>query len=176
MKIAEIKSFIETCEGLVIEIAGPTLHGYSFMKENDITMPSRLIVTNVSKKIHVWNRVKNLMELHRVDDVADSINLPYGDNSVSILFVSNLSITASHGSEAINAAKHEYMNPLRPTTNLHLFLYKEALRVLVHHGLIIQVGAFVEDLSAFSGYMFTKEYLSTKGEGTLILRKISKLV
>jgi hypothetical protein len=171
MKLSDIKSYIEGTSGPAIEIAGPTLHGYAFLDKHAIQMPLDLIITNIAKQIEVWDRRKDTMVLKSVDEVANITNLPYETNSVSLLFVSNLSITAGNGNDAIKEAKREYEHPLDPVTNLHLFLYKEASRVLVPNGLLIQVGAFEEDLDAILKYPLTNEFNFIDNEETIVLRR-----
>ena len=174
MTISEIKSYIEKCDGLIIEIAGPTPQGYDFLREYNIQMPDELIVTNVTKETKVWDFKNKTMVLKTIDEAADIKNLPYKDNSVALIFVSYLSITTDHGDESIKTALGEYARPLQPITNLHLFLYKEASRILKPGGLMIQAGAFDGDLTAFSQYLFTNEYQPIKCGRTLVLRKSSK--
>lgn len=168
MTIQEIKNLIESTKGIIIEIAGPTPQGYSFLDKNNIALSHTPIITNTSKVVESWNSLDDTFSTVTVDEVVDVRNLPYANNSISLILVSNL-IISPYEIDVANALP-EYDNPLLPTNNLHLFLYKEAVRVLRSKGLLVQVSPLPKDISAAKIYGLENMYFSAEDK-TAIFQK-----
>lgn len=173
MTIPEIKRLIESVEGTIIEIAGPTLQGYEFLNRNDITLSSAPIVTNTSKIVESWNPLDDTFTNVTVDEVADVRDLPYENGSIGMILVSHLIIAPYDLNNEV--ALLEYAEPLRPKNNFHLFLYKEAARVLSDGGLLVQVGVSPQDPDAAKAYGFEKIVLSVDDETVIFQKQLSNI-
>lgn len=170
MNILKIKQLIEESIGPIVEVGGPTLQGYELLKKYAIRLPGPLVITNVTKKIEVWNPDDDTFSTHIVDEVADIRQLPYDDNSIGIVLASNLAISA-YDNAALDEALAEYSNPNEPCNNYHLFLYKESSRVLKEGGLLIQANPRREDYAAASHYDLEKIHTEVNRDTTVVFVK-----
>jgi len=112
MEANDLKKKIYDFNGLVVEIGGPTINGYEFLKDLNIDLPRKIIVTNIKNPITINPFGDNPKE-YKVDMVADINNLPFDDNSIDIIMASSL--------------PHK----------LHEQLFRESKRVLKSNGLVI---------------------------------------
>ena len=132
-----LKSHLANHSNKIVEICGPSPKGYELLQKWNISLPTNLIVTNISNPITI-NPFGDNPETFEVDEVQDIRRLTYGASSVGTLLVSYL----PHYDQKESDYLLEYDNPGEPKHNLHVFLYKEAGRVLQKGGLLIQVGPF----------------------------------
>jgi SAM-dependent methyltransferase len=170
MDIPQVTQLIESLKGPIVEVAGPTLQGYEFLDTYRIALPSLPIVTNIEKEFEAWNPLKDTFAAVSVDRVADIRNLPFEDSSLAMIMVSNL-VLSSYTDAAHEAAMLEYEQPLNPKENLHLFLYKEAMRTLQPGGVLLQVSPLDEDIDAIEPYGFTTLHYDNAHDETIILQK-----
>jgi hypothetical protein len=103
MNIAEIQTQINRCNGLCVEIGGPSPKGYEFIKELGLKLPRNIIVSNVSDPV-ILNPFGNSPEEHAVDIVIDIQHLPYKKGEVAMFLTSSLPHKL-HSNLFINTAK-----------------------------------------------------------------------
>lgn len=85
----DIQEIINGLDGIFIEIAGPSPEGYAFLEELKITIPKKVIITNISNPITL-NPYGDNPATFEVDQVADIRNLPYSAGEISLIMTSSL--------------------------------------------------------------------------------------
>jgi len=89
MNISQIQKLINGCDGLCIEIAGPSPKGYKFLKKLGLTLPKNILVTNISNPVVLEPFSKN-KKIYNVDAVVDITSMPYDRGQLDMLLVSSL--------------------------------------------------------------------------------------
>jgi len=133
----------------VVEIAGPTPHGYKIAEKLGLTI-RKPIITNITKQTTVYTPDDTPHD-YIVDDIADIRNFKHADKSIGILLCSYLpnidDDTKMTWQEAEKFVDSEYDKALTVKTikkedfrALHIVLLMEAKRVLVPGCVLILQG------------------------------------
>ena len=129
MKSNQIQTKIDGCNGLRVEIGGPTPDGYILLNEMGVTLPEDIIVTNISNPV-VLNPFGANPQTYEVDEVVDVNHLPYSAGEVCMMLASSL------------------------PNNLHKTLFKNAAKVVCEGGLLIIENELSDDLHIAEKYGF----------------------
>lgn len=80
---------MDNCNGLCVEIGGPTPQGYEFIRKLDLILPANILITNISNPVTL-NPFGENPEQYDVDAVVDVRRLPYEKGDVDMIITSSL--------------------------------------------------------------------------------------
>jgi hypothetical protein len=170
---SDLQRTVNQMNKAVIEIGGPTEYGYFFL--DGITFSTKPIITNVSSNPQPYaHNTKKLASM--VDELVDGANMPYDDNSVSVLLMAAISGSSDWWVELSDEEKDEKshifdkendtaglemgqfalgtlpLNEVKFAQRIHI--YAEAYRTLDKSGLLFCDGG-VEDIVSLQHVGFT---------------------
>lgn len=184
--VNELRQVIANIGAPVIEVAGPTPEGYELFVKNNISIPSKPVVTNVEKEVvlNPYAEFPAIPTRYIVDEVVDVKAMPYADNSIGMIMVSCLNTTDTQSGPDENSddirqlALKEYVDVINGNLGaidhaLHLHLYREAARVLSPGGLLVQVSPMNSNNYEKAASMFGLKMIYEDGSDgqTVVLQK-----
>lgn len=174
----QLKSAIENTQGPIVEIGGPTLEGYQFVKLLGCKLSSDPIISNISKRVTLNPFGENPQE-YTVDEVVDVKNMPFENESIGMIITCSLPYSDSDLFKEFSSpdkrqsylkknrekALYEYVDydksdNLESRHNLHIALIEGAAKALKTQGILIMEEALVEDLMVAESNNFSLLYSS----------------
>lgn len=180
MNNRSVANFISTLSGPIVEIGGPTPEGYLFVDQLNCALPSKPIVTNISKTITI-NPFGDNPQTYTVDEVVAVQSMPYTDDSIGMLIACALPIADSDKFQSFNSSddRRDYLAQQKQqaideyasyesgkgfTLNLHIALIEAARRVLLPDGLLVLEYGLVQDKQVAAANGMLLRYESPTGD------------
>jgi len=178
-----LRKTIEAITLPIVELAGPTPEGYELLNRQTVTLPSKLITTNIAKQVTL-NPFGDKPQTFIVDRVADVKALPFDDASLGMIMVSALPLSDhdAHNGPYTAAIEQQVAAEYDAVCSgdlsviryaLHLHLYKEAGRVLAPGGPLLQVWPHERDIEAAQQFGLALIFERQHTDHAVVFQKLS---